>query len=187
MIGEIRDLETAEIAVQSALTGHMVLSTLHTNDALSAFTRLLDMGVEPFLVASAVRAVQAQRLVRRLCDHCAVPATPVQSLVSTTERIQSRAPALFAQAPRWRVPKGCKECRGSGYKGRLGIFEFLEVTPEIQDAIMRQESAGDMLKIAQSQGYRNLREDGLIKAWRGLTSTDEVLRVTGLSQGAEND
>ncbi|MCX7240233.1 MAG: ATPase, T2SS/T4P/T4SS family [Burkholderiales bacterium] len=185
MIGEIRDLETAEIAVQSALTGHMVLSTLHTNDALSAFTRLLDMGVEPFLVASAVRAVQAQRLVRRLCDHCATPAAPPRSLVDTAERIKLRSPALLAQAPRWRLAKGCKECRGSGYRGRLGIFEFLEVTPQIQDAIMRQQSAAEMLQIALSQGYRSLREDGLIKAWRGLTSTDEVLRVTGLSQGAE--
>ena len=185
MIGEIRDLETAEIAVQSALTGHMVLSTLHTNDALSAFTRLLDMGVEPFLVASAVRAVQAQRLVRRLCDNCAVSVTPPSSLLEVASDIQARAPALFTQASRWRVAKGCPQCRGSGYRGRLGIFEFLEVTQPIQDAIMRQQSAHEMLKIAQSQGYRSLREDGLIKAWRGLTSTDEVLRVTGLSEGVE--
>ena len=185
MIGEIRDLETAEIAVQSALTGHMVLSTLHTNDSLSAFTRLLDMGVEPFLVASAVRAVQAQRLVRKLCDKCAVPTAPSQSLIETTERIKSRAPSLFAGQSRWRIARGCPECRGSGYRGRLGIFEFLEVTPEIQEAIMRLESATDMLKIAQQQGYRNLREDGLIKAWRGFTSTDEVLRVTGMSEGLE--
>ncbi len=185
MIGEIRDLETAEIAVQSALTGHMVLSTLHTNDALSAFTRLLDMGVEPFLVASAVRAVQAQRLVRRLCDHCAVAVAPPSSLLDAAADIQARAPALFTQAARWRVAKGCPQCRGSGYRGRLGIFEFLEVTQPIQDAIMRQQSANEMLKIAQSQGYRSLREDGLIKAWRGLTSTDEVLRVTGLSEGVE--
>ena len=185
MIGEIRDLETAQIAVQSALTGHMVLSTLHTNDSLSAFTRLLDMGVEPFLVASAVRAVQAQRLVRKLCDKCAVPTAPSQSLIETTERIKSRAPSLFAGQSRWRIARGCPECRGSGYRGRLGIFEFLEVTPEIQEAIMRLESATDMLKIAQQQGYRNLREDGLIKAWRGFTSTDEVLRVTGMSEGLE--
>ena len=185
MIGEIRDLETAEIAVQSALTGHMVLSTLHTNDSLSAFTRLLDMGVEPFLVASAVRAVQAQRLVRRLCDHCAVPLTPPQGLLDTVEAIRVRAPALFTEPARWRVAKGCHQCRGSGYRGRLGIFEFLEVTQGIQDAIMRQQSAAEMLKIAQGQGYRSLREDGLIKAWRGHTSTDEVLRVTGFSEGVE--
>ena len=185
MIGEIRDLETAEIAVQSALTGHMVLSTLHTNDSLSAFTRLLDMGVEPFLVASAVRAVQAQRLVRRLCDVCAVPLSPPQVLLDTVEAIRHRAPALFSQPAKWRVAKGCHHCRGSGYRGRLGIFEFLEVTQPIQDAIMGQQSSAEMLKIAQSQGYRSLREDGLIKAWRGHTSTDEVLRVTGLSDALE--
>ena len=184
MIGEIRDLETAEIAVQSALTGHMVLSTLHTNDSLSAFTRLLDMGVEPFLVASAVRAIQAQRLVRKLCDKCAAPSTPPPSLIETSHRIRARSPALFGGEPRWRVARGCPECRGSGYRGRLGIFEFLEVTVEIQDAIMRQGTATEMLNIAQAQGYRSLREDGFIKAWRGLTSTDEVLRVTGLSEGA---
>jgi general secretion pathway protein E len=185
MIGEIRDLETAEIAVQSALTGHMVLSTLHTNDSLSAFTRLLDMGVEPFLVASAVRAVQAQRLVRKLCDKCATPDTPAPSLLATIERIKAGTPKLFEGQARWRVARGCPECRGSGYRGRLGIYEFLEVTPQIQEALMHQESAAEMLKIAQQQGYRNLREDGLIKAWRGLTSIDEVLRVTGLSEGTE--
>lgn len=185
MIGEIRDLETAEIAVQSALTGHMVLSTLHTNDSLSAFTRLLDMGVEPFLVASAVRAVQAQRLVRKLCDKCAIPTEPAQSFIEITEKIKAGAPHLFQGKSRWRVAKGCPDCRGSGYRGRLGIYEFLEVTPQIQEAIMHQGTLAEMLKIARQQGYRNLREDGLIKAWRGLTSTDEVLRVTGLSESGE--
>ncbi len=180
MIGEIRDLETAEIAVQSALTGHMVLSTLHTNDSLSAFTRLLDMGVEPFLVASAVRAVQAQRLVRKLCGACAVPTTPAQSLLDVVADIQARAPQLFTTAAQWKTAKGCPQCRGSGYRGRLGIFEFLEVTTAVQDAIMRQQPAGELLQIAKAQGYRSLREDGLIKARRGLTATDEVLRVTGL-------
>jgi len=185
MIGEIRDLETAEIAVQSALTGHMVLSTLHTNDSISAFTRLLDMGVEPFLVASAIRAVQAQRLVRKLCDKCAIPTAPAQSFIDTIEKIKARVPHLFQQKAAWRIAKGCPECHGSGYRGRLGIYEFLEVTPQIQEAIMRQAPLTEMLKIAQQQGYRNLREDGLIKAWRGLTSTDEVLRVTGTGEGGE--
>lgn len=185
MIGEIRDLETAQIAVQSALTGHMVLSTLHTNDSLSAFTRLLDMGVEPFLVSSAVRAVQAQRLVRKLCVKCAIPAEPSPIFIEITERIRAKSPSLFQGEPRWKIAKGCPECRDSGYRGRLGIYEFLEVTPQIQEAIMRQAPIAEMLKIAQQQGYRNLREDGLIKAWRGLSSTDEVLRVTGLSEGGE--
>lgn len=185
MIGEIRDLETAEIAVQSALTGHMVLSTLHTNDAISAFSRLLDMGIEPFLVASAVRAVQAQRLVRKLCSHCAVPTTPAPSIQQAVNLLAGRMPELFVGQPNWRNPSGCPKCGGSGYRGRVGIFEFLEVTPQIQEAIMHQGSATEMLKIAQQHGYRNLREDGLIKAWRGLTSVDEVLRVTGLSEGVE--
>ena len=181
MIGEIRDLETAEIAVQSALTGHMVLSTLHTNDSLSAFTRLLDMGVEPFLLGSAIRAVQAQRLVRKLCLNCAIPATPAPSILDTIDKLFGRTPHLAVGEPRWRVAKGCLQCRGSGYKGRLGIFEFLEVTPEIQESVMRQDPVSILLGIAQSQGYRNLREDGLVKASRGLTSVDEVLRVTGLN------
>jgi general secretion pathway protein E len=185
MIGEIRDLETAEIAVQSALTGHMVLSTLHTNDSLSAFTRLLDMGVEPFLLGSAIRAVQAQRLVRKLCLHCAVPADPLQSIQNTAAELFKRAPQLCDGGPRWRAAKGCPQCRGSGYRGRLGIFEFLEVTPEIQESVMRKDPVAALLRIAQGQGYRNLREDGLVKAWRGLTSVDEVLRVTGLSTATE--
>lgn len=185
MIGEIRDLETAEIAVQSALTGHMVLSTLHTNDAVSAFTRLLDMGVEPFLVASAVRAVQAQRLVRKLCDHCALTTIPPQGIRNAVDELEGRVPQLFADAACWRKPIGCQICRNTGYKGRLGIFEFLEVTPEIQEAVMRHAPTAEMLQIALRQGHRNLREDGLIKARRGLTSVDEVFRVTGLSDGVE--
>jgi general secretion pathway protein E len=185
MIGEIRDLETAEIAVQSALTGHMVLSTLHTNDSLSAFARLLDMGVEPFLVASAVRAVQAQRLVRKLCNKCAVPTDPAPSIIAATKKIRGMSPQLFQGEARWRVAKGCPDCRGSGYRGRLGIYEFLEVTPQIQEAVMRQAPLAELLEIAQQQGFRNLREDGFIKAWRGLTSIDEVLRVTGLSEAGE--
>ena len=185
MIGEIRDLETAEIAVQSALTGHMVLSTLHTNDSLSAFTRLLDMGVEPFLVASAVRAVQAQRLVRKLCNHCAAPTSPSPSISVIADQLKARAPQLFTDQPCWHTAHGCSHCRNSGYRGRLGIFEFLEVTPLIQEAIMHSTSAANILKLAQQQGYRSLREDGLIKAWRGLTSVEEVLRVTGRSDSVE--
>ena len=185
MIGEIRDLETAEIAVQSALTGHLVLSTLHTNDALSAFTRLLDMGVEPFLAASSVRAVQAQRLVRRLCDRCARPAEPPQAIVEMMRQLGVRHPNLLGHAPAWRIPDGCPHCRGSGYRGRIGIYELVEVGPPIQNAVMQRATAGEMVSIAQQEGYRNLREDGLIKAWRGLTSVGEVLRVTGVGEGED--
>ncbi len=185
MIGEIRDLETAEIAVQSALTGHLVLSTLHTNDALSAFTRLLDMGVEPFLVASSVRAVQAQRLVRRLCGSCATPAEPPTAIAEIAKQLEERYPKQLASAPTWRIPHGCPQCRGSGYRGRVGIYELVEVTAAIQDAVMRRATAGEMVDIARRDGYRSLREDGLIKAWRGLTSVDEVLRVTGAGESME--
>ena len=185
MIGEIRDLETAEIAVQSALTGHLVLSTLHTNDALSAFTRLLDMGVEPFLVASSVRAVQAQRLVRRLCDRCARPAEPPQAIIEISRQLQERYPDLLGHAATWRTPEGCPHCRRSGYRGRIGIYELVEVITAIQNAIMQRATAGEMVSIARQEGYRSLREDGLIKAWRGMTSIDEVLRVTGIAEGEE--
>ena len=181
MIGEIRDLETAEIAVQSALTGHTVFSTLHTNDALSAFTRLIDMGVEPFLVASSVRAVQAQRLVRRLCNHCARPATAPAALEQAwLAELRERAPFLFAEAPRWREAVGCPECQHSGYKGRLGIYEMVDVDAELQSAIMQRLPAHEVTAMARARGFRNLREDGLVKAWQGLTTVEEVLRVTGV-------
>ncbi|WP_025917391.1 GspE/PulE family protein [Herminiimonas sp. CN] len=185
MIGEIRDVETADIAVQSALTGHMVFSTLHTNDSISAFTRLIDMGVEPFLVASSVRAVEAQRLVRRLCTHCAQPAALPNALQDLIQSLQQRFPQLLMDSPNWRVPAGCPACRHSGYSGRLGIYEFVDVTPELQSAVMQRMPAHELTAIARQNGYRNLREDGMIKAWRGLTSVDEVLRVTGVTGSEE--
>jgi len=185
MIGEIRDLETAEIAVQSALTGHTVLSTLHTNDAIAAFTRLIDMGVEPFLVASSVRAVQAQRLVRRLCSQCSIPAEPPASLVETLGALRQRFPERFTGNPNWRAPLGCPHCRHTGFKGRLGIYEMVDVTPELQSALMQRLPDHELSSLARRQGWRNLREDGLIKAWQGLTSIEEVMRVTGAAEAAE--
>ncbi|MBN8793584.1 MAG: Flp pilus assembly complex ATPase component TadA [Stenotrophomonas nitritireducens] len=174
MIGEIRDLETAGIAVQSALTGHLVLSTLHTNDAVSAFTRLTDMGVEPFLVATSVRAVQAQRLVRKLCTQCSEPA-------EVSPAIESLVAGLFdPESPAgWRQPKGCPQCQGSGYRGRIGIYELVDVTPAMQELIVSRAPAERMRALADAQGGRGLREDGLLKARAGLTSVDEVVRVTG--------
>ncbi len=180
MIGEIRDLETAEIAVQAALTGHMVLSTLHTNDAPSAFTRLIDMGVEPFLMVSSVRAVQAQRLVRRLCPKCARPVQPTPTVQGWMEDLQGRFPQLLPESPQWREPVGCHACQGKGYRGRLGIYEFMSVTPAVQAAVMQRTPTPELVRIARAEGYRNLREDGLIKACHGRTSVEEVLRVTGL-------
>ncbi len=173
MIGEIRDLETAEIAVQSALTGHLVLSTLHTNDAVSAFTRLVDMGVEPFLVATSVRAVQAQRLVRRLCPHCSAPA---EVLPAVSRLLDGIAPG---DAPQWRQAVGCARCQGTGYRGRLGIYELVDVTPELQELILSRATAERMRSLASAQGGRTLREDGLLKARAGLTTVEEVVRVTG--------
>lgn len=179
MIGEIRDLETAEIAVQSALTGHLVLSTLHTNDAVSAFTRLIDMGLEPFLVATSVRAVQAQRLVRRLCPHCSLPVEIAPAVVRVVAPL---APENTVTS--WRKAVGCPQCQGTGYRGRLGIYELVEVTPEMQELVLASATGEKMRALANAQGARTLREDGLLKAMAGLTTIEEVVRVTG---GAIND
>ncbi len=189
MIGEIRDRETAEIAVQSALTGHMVFSTLHTNDALSAFTRLIDMGVEPFLVASSVRAVAAQRLVRRLCTDCSAPA-PAPAFMSTTTQasVLTQQGSLHAQPPvaqpvaaDWRRAVGCPACQHTGYRGRLGIYEMVEIDARMQAAVTRRAPDYELLEQARAQGFRDLREDGLLKASRGLTSVEEVIRATGMA------
>lgn len=176
MIGEIRDVETAEIAVQASLTGHMVLSTLHTNDAVSAFTRLIDMGVEPFLVATSVRAVQAQRLVRRLCLHCAQPSDPPQNILEQT--VQLLPKELSQQIPNWKKSVGCFECQYTGYKGRVGIYELVYITPELQTLILNRSHANEMRKLANQLGCRTLRHDGWIKAYSGITSLEEVMRVT---------
>ena len=174
MIGEIRDRETAEIAIQAALTGHLVFSTLHTNDAVSAFTRLIDMGVEPFLVATSVRAVQAQRLLRRLCNSCAVPTTVLPAIA---QAVADHVPE--GEAPAWRRAVGCSACQGTGYRGRVGIYELVDVTPELQGLVMQRATAGDMRRAADRQGGRTLRHDGLLKAYRGQTTVEEVIRVTG--------
>ena len=176
MIGEIRDLETAEIAVQAALTGHLVLSTLHTNDAVSAFTRLVDMGVEPFLVATPIRAVQAQRLVRRLCE-CAQPCQVPEALHAEA-RVFADA-VLPGQAAQWHEAVGCPKCLGTGYKGRLGIYEMIPVSEQMQHLIVSGASVNEMKAQARAEGHRFLRDDGLLKAWRGLTTVEEVLRLTG--------
>jgi type IV pilus assembly protein PilB len=169
MVGEMRDRESAHIAIEAALTGHMVLSTLHTNDAPTAGPRLVDMGIEPYLVASALECVVAQRLARRLCESCRRPAT---------------APAAAfgaAGGPDVDVyePGACSRCRGTGYRGRLGLFEVMKVSEEIRSLIIRRASAAEIEQVAVAQGMRTLREDGLLKAREGLTSLAEVARVTG--------
>lgn len=179
MVGEIRDRETAEIAIQAALTGHLVLSTVHTNDSLGAFTRLIDMGVEPFLVATPIKGVQAQRLVRRLCPHCAVPAHAVLPAV-----VQETAPwagkVLGSVTAQWKEPVGCSRCQGTGYRGRIGIYELVPVDEEMQQAVVSGAGHLALREMARARGCRFLREDGLLKAWQGMTSVEEVLRVTSV-------
>jgi general secretion pathway protein E len=174
MIGEIRDLETAQIAVQSALTGHMVLSTLHTNDAPSTVNRLLDMGVEDYLLTSTVNGILAQRLVRGLCPQCKEAYEPIPEEV---EKLQL-AP-LFGSGPRRLYrPVGCPNCAGTGYIGRLGIMEVMPMTDALRSQIMRHAVSGEIRRQAVAEGMRTMYEDGLLKAVAGVTTIDEVLRVT---------
>ena len=178
MIGEIRDLETAGIATEAALTGHLVFSTLHTNDAPSAITRLLDIGVKPFLVASALRAVMAQRLVRAICKECREEYDP-----DLTEfRSLGLDPQQYAGAKLYRGA-GCPRCNRSGYKGRKGIFEIFKLDDEIQQMIFDNRPARDLRSRAREIGMRTLREDGVRKVLAGITTVSEVLRVT---MGDEN-
>jgi type IV pilus assembly protein PilB len=169
MVGEMRDRESAHIAIEAALTGHMVLSTLHTNDAPTAGPRLVDMGIEPYLVASALECVVAQRLARKLCESCRRPG-------------QAPASAFGLEGEEMidvYEPVGCSRCRGSGYRGRIGLYEVMLVSEEIRSLIVRQASSADVSRVAVAQGMRTLREDGLLKARQGLTSLAEVARVTG--------
>jgi len=185
MIGEIRDLETAEIAVQAALTGHLVLSTLHTNDSVSAFTRLVDMGVEPFLVATSVRAVQAQRLVRCICPHCSAPTDPHPRLREMALNAARRGGLQVEE--NWKKAVGCSKCQGTGYKGRVGIYELVDVSEPIQDGVMAGHTAQTLWRTAVADGARSLREDGLIKALKGKTTVEEVVRVTGSGAASDNE
>jgi len=172
MIGEIRDLETAEAAIQAALTGHMVFSTLHTNDASSAATRLLDMGIEPYLVNSTVTAAMAQRLVRTICPHCKEPYEPdVDSL-----------PADFELQPGQTVYRGagCRQCRGTGYHGRTGLFELMILDDAVREKIMNRAPVSEIVQVARAGGLRLLREDGWLKVRNGITTPEEVIRSTKL-------
>jgi len=171
MVGEIRDAETAEIAIQAALTGHLVFSTLHTNDAPSAVTRLQEMGAESYLVASVLEGVLAQRLVRRICAGCAVPHEPDPADLLA---IGIREP-LTVKLSRG---MGCAACRGTGYKGRTGIYEMFTIDEEMRSLIMRQAPAGELRRHSTSHGMITLREDGWAKALEGLTTVEEILRVT---------
>jgi general secretion pathway protein E len=172
LVGEIRDLETAEIAIQASLTGHLVFSTLHTNDAPSALTRLVDMGVEPYLVGSSLVAVLAQRLVRVLCDECREPAqATADELAELGLKAQKGPVAIFR-------PVGCPRCNHTGYRGRIGIFELMLVDDEIRAMVSQNVDAKTVKRKAVAKGMRPLRVDGARKVLRGLTSVAEVLRAT---------
>jgi type IV pilus assembly protein PilB len=176
MIGEIRDFETAKISVEAALTGHLVLATLHTNDAPAAVTRLTDMGVEPFLTASAVDCVIAQRLARRLCERCKTPVEIERELLEAMGFPFGLLPE--DEEPSFHRTVGCDRCGGSGYKGRVGVYELMVVNDQIQEMILHRASAGEIARVAEQEGGMvRLREDGLLKVARGITTIEEVLRT----------
>jgi general secretion pathway protein E len=173
MIGEIRDLETAEMAIQAALTGHLVLSTLHTNDAPSAITRMLELGVPPYLLKATVLGVMAQRLVRTLCPHCKQPDTVSQEDWSTlTKPWKVTLPKIIYK------PKGCLECRDTGYLGRQGIYEIMVMSESVQDNIHEQLNLENIRRQAMKEGMRTLRLSGAQKVAAGDTTIAEVLRVS---------
>jgi len=173
LVGEIRDLETAETAIQASLTGHLVFSTLHTNDAPSAITRLVDIGIQPFLVASSVLAIMAQRLVRKVCPKCKMRyEPPAHILTGLGLRPELAKKANFMKG------KGCNNCNKKGYRGRMGIFELMTLTTQIREMTFKGESTQVIRRLARKQGMRTLFEDGIIKAIKGQTTLDEVLRIT---------
>jgi len=173
MVGEIRDGETANIAINASLTGHLVFSTLHTNDAPSAVARLSDIGIKNFLIASAVRAVLAQRLVRKLCDKCKAPAALSEKELRTLNIDASQAAEGSIMGP-----VGCENCRNSGYRGRIGIFEIFLVDDEVRHLINQNLSTPQLRRRARELGMRTLREDGIRKVLAGMTSASEVIGVT---------
>jgi type II secretory ATPase GspE/PulE/Tfp pilus assembly ATPase PilB-like protein len=171
LLGEIRDAETAKIAVQASLTGHLVLSTLHTNDAPSSITRLINIGVEPYLISSAVNAILAQRLVRKMCQHCKEEYTP------TPEMQEFLMLQGFSSQKTYRG-KGCDRCRKTGYAGRLGIYELMVMDDSLRDVVTGNPDVVQLRKIARERGLVTLRQDGFEKVLQGKTTVDEVLRVT---------
>ncbi|MBV9110622.1 MAG: type IV-A pilus assembly ATPase PilB [Gemmatimonadetes bacterium] len=173
MVGEIRDLETGSIAIKAALTGHLVLSTLHTNDAPSTITRMVDMGIEPFNVASAVNLITAQRLVRRICSSCKEPATYDREML-----VAAGIPEDDIQNTTFYRGKGCDTCGGSGYKGRQGLYEVMAMSPTLRRMILQSASTADLQKQAISEGMLTLRMDGMLKVRKGITTLEEVIKET---------
>jgi type IV pilus assembly protein PilB len=173
MVGEMRDLETAEIAIESALTGHLVLSTLHTNDAPSATIRLIDMGIEPFLISATVIGILAQRLGRRICNNCKefyeVPGIELRKF--------GFKPTESGQMVQLARGKGCDECRMTGYRGRIGFYELMQLNAEMAEMIVRRSPLSDLKEAAKANGMIELREDGLVKVLEGVTTPQEVMRT----------
>ncbi|MCJ7548286.1 MAG: GspE/PulE family protein, partial [Anaerolineae bacterium] len=179
MVGEIRDLETAETAVQASLTGHLVLSTLHTNDAPSAVTRLMDMGVEPFLIASSIVGILAQRLARRICQNCREPyKPPAEALHRVGFNVDDMENVVFYRG------RGCEQCRHTGYRGRNGIFEMMLVNEEVADLTVKRAPLSEIRAAAMAGGMKSLKMDGFQKVLEGLTTVEEVMRVIFTAGGA---
>jgi type IV pilus assembly protein PilB len=172
MVGEIRDEETARTAIQAALTGHLVFSTLHTNDACSAVTRLINMGVEPYLIGAALNMVLAQRLVRRICSKCRQTCEPPRNVRKALERMGYAMEAFYRGV-------GCRSCRNTGFRGRIGIHELLVVGDELRDAIVSSPSVGPLRAIAARNGMASLAHDGFRKVREGITTVEEVLYIAG--------
>ena len=175
MVGEIRDRETAEIAIHAALTGHLVFATLHTNDAAGATTRLIDMGIEPFLISSSVIGIMAQRLVRKICDHCRKPYAAKSELLKSL--------GIAAGEASFSRGEGCPACKNTGYQGRVAVFELIEMNEAIRDLIIAKASSASMKNSAAQAGFRTLRQEGMLKVEAGVTSVEEVLRVTQEAEG----
>jgi len=175
LVGEIRDAETSELAIQAALTGHQVFSTLHTNSASGALPRLLDMGMEPFLLASAVNAIQGQRILRKLCEHCRYGYTPPEEIIQSIRTVLGNlAPKTTYQLFKG---KGCNECGGLGFLGRVGIYEVMVVTDKIIHLTLERASASEIEKQAIADGMMSMKQDGYLKVLEGITTLEEVLRV----------
>ncbi|MDD2908046.1 MAG: GspE/PulE family protein [Candidatus Gracilibacteria bacterium] len=195
MVGEMRDKETVDIAIEAALTGHLVLSTIHTNNSAETITRILNMGVQPFLIPASVNIIIAQRLIKRLCPHCKKPVdfkglgngmiSNIKNAINITEKkeLLERVGAEKLRAPVFYGPVGCEKCDNSGYKGRVGIYEVLEITPGVKEMILAGASAFNINIQAIKEGMVSLEQDGIIKALNGLTSLEEVYKASKTQNG----
>jgi type IV pilus assembly protein PilB len=183
MVGEIRDKETAELAVHAALTGHLVFSTLHTNNSIGAMPRMIDMGIEPFLLVASINVVAAQRLVRKICPDCKAEAEFPKGFKEEIEKSFATIPeSYFTDIDRKNLKtykgKGCEKCEHTGYRGRFGIFEVLPVTNEMQDLVIAKANASKVYEVGSKIGMITMKQDGYIKVLRGETTVEEIIRVT---------